>query len=244
MPNEVGGYVNVRNNAALTSLTMPNEVGGYVDVDNNTSLTSLTMPNEVGGSVNVRDNTALTSLTMPNEVGGYVNVRDNTALKKYNKITKANSNRLQTNQHQASVKDLITAILLTKNILFADGIMSHVISVKSNVFKIKIYGKQEISYCVHRNGVFAHGKTVKEAIDSFKYKISDRDTTEYKKWTLQTKKPLMDMIHAYRKITGACEAGVRDFLSTITAPEELTVQKVIELSSGRFGNSEFESFFN
>jgi hypothetical protein len=244
IPGEVGGYVYINSNTALTSLTIPGEVGGNVDINNNTALTSLTMPGEVGGDVYINNNTALTSLTMPNEVGGNVDINNNTALTSYNKNTIINSERLKTNNHQASIKDLITAILLTKNILFADGIMSKIISQKNNVFKVRIYGKKEASYCVYRDGVFSHGKTVEEAIDSLRFKQSKRDVSEFKKWNKTKKRKTDEIIVSYRSITGACESGVRGFCETIgiDLEKEYSVNEIIALTRGRYGHEQFKNF--
>jgi hypothetical protein len=51
------------------------------------------------------------------------------------------------------------------------------------------------------------------------------------------------MIVAYRVITGACEAGVRQFLATRKVPKKLSVAKAIEITRGAYGNEGFEGFF-
>ena len=141
-----------------------------------------------------------------------------------------------------SLKDLISAKLLMKGILFADGIMAHIVSSKNNVFKISIYGKKEISYCVYRDGNFSHGKTLKEAIESLRYKASIRDVEEFKSWKLSDIKSLDELISAYRSITGACESGVRGFCEPLKLQNKLSVDEVINLTSGRYGHEQFRKF--
>jgi hypothetical protein len=215
---------------------------GSVDVRNNSALTALTMPTEVGGSVYVHNNSALAALTMPTEVGGSVDVRDNSALAEYSINTKTRIERLRTNNHQESIRNLIAATLLAKNILFADGIMSHIISSKNNVFKIRVYGKKEISYCVYRDGNFSHGKTVKEAIESLRYKVSTRNMEEFKSWRLTDIKTVEELISAYRSITGACSSGVRGFCESITLKDKMSVAEVLSITSGKYGHEIFKNF--
>ena len=134
-----------------------------------------------------------------------------------------------------------------KGLIKIDGILSWLISKKKAaqliVFKVKIVGKLNISFVVQRNDQFSHGNTVKEATESLRYKLSDRDTTRFKKWTLKTKVSVEDAIQAYRAITGACELGVKGFCESIKVPKNVSVLEVIKLTKGKYGNEEFEKFF-
>jgi len=195
------------------------------------------MPSEVGGDVYVYNNAQLASLTMPSEVGGDVYVYNNAQLASYEipeKMIKLN--------HHESIKDLISAKLLMRGILFADGIMAHVISSKNNVYKIRIFGKKEISYCVYRNGNFSHGKTVKEAIESLRYKASIRDTSEFKSWKKKEVRNIEELISAYRSITGACEQGVKMFCESLKLEDKYSIEVVIELTKGKYGHEQFKNF--
>jgi hypothetical protein len=80
-------------------------------------------------------------------------------------------------------------------------------------------------------------------LESLRYKLSDRDTSRFKKWNLGTQITLEDAIQAYRAITGACEFGVRQFVESNAIPKKLTVRKVIELTNGNFGDKQFSEFF-
>ena len=97
-------------------------------------------------------------------------------------------------------------------------------------------------FVVQRGTSFSHGETVEKAIESLRYKLTDRDTERFKKWKLTTKVSVEDAIQAYRAITGACEFGVKNFCESIEVPKELTVSRVIKLTQGKYGNDSFKSF--
>ena len=181
-------------------------------------------------------NNQLTTLEgAPKEVGGDFDCYNNQLTTEDNK-PKTNSNNREV------ILALISAELLMKSILFADGIMSHIVSSKNNVFKIRIYGKKEISYCVYRSGNFSHGKTLKEAIESLRYKASIRNTEEFKDWKLSDIKTTEEIISAYRSITGACESGVRNFCQSMSLGKKYAVREIVTLTSGSYGHEAFKNF--
>jgi hypothetical protein len=137
---------------------------------------------------------------------------------------------------------------LERGYVVADGIHSKLISRRKKgdleIFKVqKEFLGDEESYVVKRGNQFSHGDTIKHAVEDLRYKLADRDTSRFKKWTLKTKVKEEDAIQAYRAITGACEFGVKQFVSGVKVPKALTVEKVVELTSGRFGNEAFAKFF-
>ena len=128
---------------------------------------------------------------------------------------------------------------------FADGILAKLVATKGRVSRVIVCGKKTVSYVVEvGEGVYSHGATLKEARESLLYKIGSRDTSEYKRWTMDTKKTLGEMIVAYRVITGACEGGVRNFCeSKGELPKVLTVADVVKLTAGSYGAETFKKFF-
>ena len=128
---------------------------------------------------------------------------------------------------------------------FADGILAKIVASKGRVYRVVIVGQSAVSYVVEGgDGIYSHGATLREARESLIYKIGSRDTTPFKSWTLETKKPLGEMIGAYRAITGACEQGVRNFVESkgVTA-KSLTVADAIALTTGSYRADEFKKFF-
>lgn len=128
--------------------------------------------------------------------------------------------------------------------IIVDNILSEIVEHKGNIYKVKNYGKKEISYLVQDGDVYSHGKTLKEAKESLIYKLSNRDTSRYKDYTLDTKVTKKEAIQMYRVITGACEQGTRMFVECLgKVPRNLTVKKIIELTKGQYGNDTFKKFF-
>ena len=123
-----------------------------------------------------------------------------------------------------------------------DGIFCEVLEHKRNVYKVKIRG--EISYVVSNGEFYSHGETIKKAKESLIYKLSNRDFSEYKKWTLDTPITKEQAIKSYRAITGACEFGTRHFVESLDKKlRKLTPRKVIELTKGQYGSCKYKEFF-
>jgi hypothetical protein len=136
-----------------------------------------------------------------------------------------------------------------KGFLFADGILSEIVSTRdlrggAKVHRIHIVGKTKITYCIETDGAFSHGDTIKEARESLLYKVSQRDKSAYQGWALNRRITGKEAIASYRVITGACEAGVRAFVQGQGGlKSRYTVQEVIDLTRGQYGNKEYEEFF-
>jgi hypothetical protein len=127
--------------------------------------------------------------------------------------------------------------------LEADGIKSAILNKRGNIYKVMNFGETQESVVINVNGVWAHGNTLKDAKASLMYKISDRDTSEFKDWKPTDKKPVADIIRAYRCITGACEYGTRYFCESIKLPKFATIEQTIELTRGQYGHDKFVEFF-
>ena len=132
--------------------------------------------------------------------------------------------------------------------LFADNILSKIIS-KNKMGKIVVYktkkigNRDKIIYVVQKGDIFSHGEKVKQAVHDLRYKLSDRDTTKYAKWTLESVHPIADIIGAYRAITGACETGTKQFCEGKDIPERMSVKAAIEKTKGAYKAEQFEAFF-
>ena len=132
-------------------------------------------------------------------------------------------------------------------ILFADGISAQKISSRvtgsATIHKVIIVGKTKISFVIERDGTFSHGATIAKAKESFIYKLSNRDTSIFKEWSIETKISLEEAIASYRAITGACEAGTRNFCEQQKLKKRYTVGEIIELTIGAYGHSQYKQFF-
>ena len=120
-------------------------------------------------------------------------------------------------------------------------------SKKGNVYKTVSFGdirKRKITYVIEKDGVYSHGDTVKEAKESFIYKISNRDTSGYNKYAKESFVSFEEAIKMYRTITGACEAGTRNFVKSLDKiKKEYSIAEIIEITQGQYGSEEFKDFF-
>ena len=126
-----------------------------------------------------------------------------------------------------------------------DGIISIVINKHKNVYKVQNLGSNRESYIVQDGDIYSHGDTIQDAKDSLIYKISNRDTSKFNNYTLETELTLKEAIEMYRVITGACEGCTRYFIENILQDkkEKYTVQKVINLTQGQYNHEKLVEFF-
>ena len=139
-------------------------------------------------------------------------------------------------------------ILLDKKFqecVYIDGIISIVISKHENVYKVRNLGEIQESFIVQDGDVYSHGSTIQEAKDSLIYKISNRDTSKFDNYTLETELTLKEAIEMYRVIAGACEGGTRYFVENILTDkkDKYTVQEVITLTQGQYNHEKLVEFF-
>ena len=132
--------------------------------------------------------------------------------------------------------------------MFADNILSRIVNQKKSgkitIYKTrKIGNRDKIVYVVQKGEIFSHGETVKQATHDLRYKLADRDTTKYKGWTVDTVKPIADIIGAYRAITGACETGTKMFCEGKNIPEKMSVKAAIAKTTGAYKAKQFAAFF-
>ena len=191
---------------------------------------------EVGGYVDVRSG-AEAKFPVLAEVGGYVDVSGKAEMPPREKIGK----------NPKGVRP-IRETFAKKGYLLADGILTRIISKRKQgqitIYKTsKIGNRRKVLYVVQRGQLFAHGETIKKAAHDLRYKLTDRDTEKYKKWSLDSVHPIEDMIHAYRAITGACEAGTKGFCEGRKLPARLSVKVAIRATKGSWGAEKFAGFF-
>jgi hypothetical protein len=126
-----------------------------------------------------------------------------------------------------------------------DKILSKVISRKGSVLKVHNYGQAEESFIIEQDGISSHGKTLKEAKDSFIYKISNRDTSKYEGLKLDSVLTKDEAIKMYRVITGASQAGTRYFVEQQKEVKDYyTIQEIINLTKSQYGNECLTKFFS
>ena len=125
-----------------------------------------------------------------------------------------------------------------------DDVKTIILNHKKNVIKGVFLDSLKPCYVVEKDGIYSHGATLKEAKDSLIYKISNRDTSMYEDYTLDTVVTFEEAIKMYRVITGACEAGTRNFVERLTKKKKkYTIQEIVTATKGQYGNKTFREFF-
>ena len=125
-----------------------------------------------------------------------------------------------------------------------DDIKTIILNRKKNVIKGIFLDSLAPCFVVEKDGIYSHGATLKEAKDSLIYKISNRDTSMYEDYTLDTIVTFEEAIKMYRVITGACEAGTRNFVQSLAKrKKKYTVQEIITATKGQYGSDTFKEFF-
>src|SRR6185295_13984488 len=117
---------------------------------------------------------------------------------------------------------------------------------KGLVYRVRYLTRQDVIYLVtDGHGKFAHGDTIKAAREALVYKIGDRDKGRYQSMTKETILKFPEAIEAYRVITGACETGVKNFMSRKVGTPKKTyaIKEIIALTIGEYGHAEFAGFF-
>ena len=232
----IGGYCYIRSNVEFKAPKLEN-IGGSCYIRSNVELPKL---ENIGGYCDIWSNVELPKLE---NIGGYCDIGSNVEFKTSKKLKKNNPDTAK----------LCAEITFNKffkaGFVFADNILARFVSKKTGkngvtVYKVKLLGQTQISFCIEANGVFSHGATLKEAKESLIYKISDRDKSMYENYTLETVVTFEDAIKMYRVITGACEAGTRNFVEGLTKrKKKYTVAEIIKETQGQYGNDTFKEFF-
>lgn len=130
----------------------------------------------------------------------------------------------------------------------ADGIFSVIDSYHGNVYKVHKIGRENYPFYLVTDGEghWAHGDTLSEAKADLIYKISYRETSVYKKLSLDDTLSFDEAIIAYRSITGACSTGTRDFIENrlpILHKGKYSIREIIDLTTGEYGSEKFAKFF-
>jgi uncharacterized protein (DUF2345 family) len=129
--------------------------------------------------------------------------------------------------------------------IIADGILSKIISKKKNIYKVVYHGQSKCSYIAEQDGVYSHGKTIKQAQEDLIYKICDRDTSKYEDMTLDSEITFEEAIAMYRSITGACSDGCKYFVeqNPDLKKDKYTIAELIKLTNGQYQNEKLKEFF-
>lgn len=230
---EVKGYLDCHNNR-LTELIINQPIGGYLDCYNN-RLTDLIINQPIGGSLYC-DYNELTELEINQPIGGNLDCSNNQLTKL--EINQPIEGYLYCYDNRLKEKPTFERLNqgdLGKDWLYVDGILSHYHKVKK-MGGITFY--IGFKYTVAKQGEFyAHGKNIKDALLDLRFKMVERDKSDYEVLTLESVLSYEDAIVMYRVITGACKQGTQDFLQNNSIEEkDYSVKEIIDLTKGQYGS--------
>ena len=233
-----------------TQATGEDPIGGGLDLSSVTSIPEGFNPT-VGGDLDLRSVTSIPEGFSPT-VGGDLYLRSVTSIPEGFNPTIGGYLYLRSYRRyigaEVELLDIPARyIWRNKGYLKVDGIFTKIISERGNVMRVQRIARKEIGYLVtDGDGRWAHGATLKEAKESLIYKITSRDATKYKSWSLSTEITHAEAIEAYRTITGACAFGTRHFCESVLGnnkKDKYTISEIISLTQGQYGADQFKSFF-
>ena len=137
-----------------------------------------------------------------------------------------------------------------RKVYMIDGILTMIDHVHGDVAKGRIL-RQDLTtvpcYIVKQDRLFAHGKTLREAMDALRDKLFENmpekeriaEFIKAHKWG--EKYSAVDLYDWHHRITGSCEMGRREFAKShrysLKEDELLTVAEFIELTKNSYGGS-------
>ena len=132
-----------------------------------------------------------------------------------------------------------------REVIEVDGIQSLLISQRKHVQKVLIDREIKPSYIFTKDGVSAHGRTIKQAYRDWLFKTSPRDMSEYEGLKPEDVRDLNYWAVCYRAITGACALGTENFIETFkdSLKPQMTLQEVISATASQYGHNSFKEFF-
>ena len=232
----VGGYLDLRG-TNITALPDNLTVGGYLDL-RGTNITALPDNLTVGGSLYLRG-TNITALPDNLTVGGSLDL-EGTNIKKPKKLKRPDSDFKI--KYRAYVESKLTWHNGKYRVI--DGIFCEVLKTCLNIIKAKIENNK-IIYIFTKDGISAHGKTIKQAYRDWLFKQSDRDCSQYENLAPDTIKDLAYWVVCYRNITGACSLGTENFIENNEEffKKDRSLKEIIQITKGQYGHNTFKEFF-
>ena len=125
-----------------------------------------------------------------------------------------------------------------------DGIFSEVISQRGNVYHTRQIGSKDTGYLVtNGQGAWSHGDTLEAAREDLVYKVGKRSLEDFSKADL-TSLDFTTAVGLYRTVTGACAAGVKQFVQqhNIDKAKIYTLEEMIKLTRGAYGHEALAAF--
>ena len=211
----------------ITALPDNLTVGGNLYM-RGTQITALPDNLTVGGSLDLRG-TQIEALPDNLTVGGGLDLSGT-------QIAKADG---------ARVKKLRDGDYVEGRYIYADGILTHVKSVRRVQGYTLYIGKIKGANVVSDGEFYAHCSTLRQGIEDIAFKrAADRGASQYKNASLDDLLTVDEAKTMYRIITGACRAGTEAFVNSLgELKEKYTIREMLEITKGQYNSERFAEFF-
>ena len=246
----VGGYIDASGADTKTAFPRLQSVGGSISARGADTKTAFPRLQSVGDTIYARGADTKTAFPRLQSVGGSIYASGADTKTAFPRLQSVGGNiyaggdysHVETG-NQTRCQAMLLASFERDRMSFADNVLARIVSTKGRVSRVILCGKTDVTYLVTDGNAWSHGVTLKAAREGLLFKISSRDTTEFKNWKLDRTISLRDSIRAYRAITGACEQGVRSWMENRKVPDSMTIRQAIELTRGAYRAEAFAAFF-
>ena len=215
--------------------------GGYLDL-HGTQITSLPEGLTVGGSLDLCG-TKVTSLPEDLTVGGYLDLRGTKVTSLPEDLTVGDT--VYADFPIQNVKKLKDGDYEPNKYIYADGILTHVKRKTQKGIYTYYYGRIKGQNVIYDGEYYAHCGSFKKGVHDLSFKrLKERGAEQYRNLTLDSVLSFEDAKNMYRIITGACEAGTNQFISSLKkVKKSYSVREIIEMTKGQYGSGTFKEFF-
>ena len=216
---EVTGYLYIRQGVKFDAPVLAT-IGGYLDIESEASCNAPVLAT-IGGSLYIRQGVKFDAPVLAT-IGGYLDIRQGVKLN--SPLIRSRDGKVYFNgkEYEPVIKDGI--IFYTEKIKTSKGIKIYTGYLKLAVVEGKVVG--EPGYIAEKEGFSAHGTTLKSAMGDLQFKIV---AEKLKNDPILPETEITVMY--YRTVTGACDAGCRDFMQRNNIPYRVEGNKTIEEST-------------
>ncbi len=139
-------------------------------------------------------------------------------------------------------------VFKSKKVYYIDDIPCLFISIKNNIAKVNLIKDDfsfDLCFVAKIGNLFAHGKTIKEALKSVNDKFFSSISIEEKKKEFIKKFKLSDIVENsiffqwHHLLTGSCELGRLNFIESkgISLKEKMSVSEFLNLTKNEYNSS-------
>jgi hypothetical protein len=133
--------------------------------------------------------------------------------------------------------------VVTDKYVYADNILTHIKTIKK-INDFTLYISPYKTAVARKGNTFAHGDSIREAIQDLRFKMAKKNIEEYRDLTRDSVLTFEEAVMMYRVITGACQYGVDKFIEENSIEiRDYTVGEILELTSGHYGHERLKDFF-